>query len=36
MTPTVSILLIAVAAVSLLLAARRLLYQARADRAARA
>jgi len=36
MTPTVSILLIAVAAVSLLLAARRLLYQARTDRAARA
>jgi signal transduction histidine kinase/ActR/RegA family two-component response regulator len=36
MTPTVSMLLIIVAAVSLLLAARRLLYQARTDRAARA
>ncbi len=36
MTPTVSVLLIAVAAVALLVAARRLMYQARADRTARA
>jgi signal transduction histidine kinase/CheY-like chemotaxis protein len=36
MSSTLSMLIVAIAAVALLLAARRLLYQARADRAARA